>query len=63
MEFSDIHIGMKCASNKGCGTVTWIDSSTRRVYLSDIQNNQCFDVSFEDIVEDPQAHNEDDTYY
>ena len=44
MEFNDIHIGMKCGSKKGSGTVT-------------------FEVGFEEIIEDPQAHNKEDTYY
>lgn len=55
MEFSDIHIGMKCDSSKGCGTVTWVDNSTRRVYLSDIQNNNNFDVSFDDLIVENQT--------
>jgi len=63
MEFNDIHIGMKCGSKKGSGTVTWIDGSTRTVYLANIENNHSFEVNFEEIIEDPQAHNIDDTYY
>jgi hypothetical protein len=63
MEFNDIHIGMKCGSKKGSGTVTWIDGSTRTIYLSDTCNNNNFEVDFEEIIEDPQAHNRDDTFY
>ena len=44
MEFNDIHIGMKCGSKKGSGTVTWIDGSTKTVYLADTCNNNNFEV-------------------
>lgn len=63
MEFNDIHIGMMCGSKKGSGTVTWIDGSTKTVYMSDVQNNHSFEVPFEEIMDDPQAHNIADTYY
>ena len=63
MEFKDIHIGMKCGSKKGSGTVTWIDGSTRTIYMADICNNNNFEVSFTEIIEDPQAHNKEDGYY
>ncbi len=63
MEFNDIHIGMKCGSKKGSGTVTWIDGSTRIIYLADTCNNNNFEVEFEEIIEDPQAHNREDTFY
>ncbi|WP_448245594.1 hypothetical protein [Thalassotalea agariperforans] len=63
MEFKEIHIGMKCGSKKGSGTVTWIDGATKTVYLSDTKNNNSFEVLFDDIIEDPQAHNKADTYY
>ncbi|MGJ8692241.1 MAG: hypothetical protein ACSHW0_07145 [Thalassotalea sp.] len=63
MEFNEIHIGMKCGSKKGSGTVTWIDGSTQTVYMSDAKNNNSFEVLFEEIIEDPQAHNKADTFY
>jgi len=63
MEFSDIHIGMKCGSKKGSGTVTWIDGSTRTVYLSDSKSDDNFEVKLEDLIEDPQVHNRGDTFY
>ncbi len=63
MEFNDIHIGMKCGSKKGSGTVTWIDGSTQTVYFTDICNNNNFEVNIEEIIEDPQAHNKEDTFY
>jgi hypothetical protein len=63
MDFNDIHIGMKCGSKKGSGTVTWIDGSTRIIYMADTQNNNNFEVDFNEIIEDPQAHNKDDSYY
>ncbi|MBO9490891.1 hypothetical protein J7384_11030 [Endozoicomonas sp. G2_1] len=63
MEFDDIHIGMKCGSTKGSGTVTWIDGSTRTIYMSDTENNHSFEVSFEELSLEPQAHNTGDAYY
>jgi len=63
MQFNDIHIGMKCGSKKGSGTVTWIDGSTRRIYMANTEDNNSFEVDFDDIIEDPQAHNQEDTYY
>jgi len=63
MEFDDLHIGMKCGSKKGSGTVTWIDGSTKTVYMSNAENNSSFEVTFDEIIEDPQAHNKHDTYY
>jgi hypothetical protein len=63
MEFKDIHIGMMCGSNKGSGTVTWIDGSTQTVYLSDVINNNSFEVGFKDLMEEPQIHNQEDAYY
>lgn len=63
MQFNDIHVGMNCGSKKGSGTITSIDGSTRRVYMSDVENNHSFDVDFEELIEDPQAHNRQDTYY
>ena len=63
MEFNDIRIGMSCGSKKGSGVVTWIDGSTRAIYMSDTKNENNFEVYIEDIIEDPQAHNRDDTYY
>jgi len=63
MEFNDIHIGMKCGSKKGSGTVTRIDGSTRTIYMANSDSNNSFEVGFEEIIEDPQAHNKEDTYY
>lgn len=63
MQFNDIHIGMICGSKKGSGIVTWIDGSTRRIYMANTDNNHSFEVEFEEIIEDPQAHNFADTYY
>jgi hypothetical protein len=63
MEFNDIHIGMKCGSKKGSGTVTWIDGSTRTIYMANTEENNSFEVGFEDIIYDPQAHNTQDAYY
>ena len=63
MEFNDIHIGMKCGSKKGSGTVTWIDGSTRTIYMANTDSNNSFEVGFEEIIEDPQAHNKEDAYY
>jgi hypothetical protein len=63
MKFNDIHIGMKCGSKKGSGTVTWIDGSTRTIYMANTEENNSFEVDFEDIIYDPQAHNIQDTYY
>ena len=63
MQFNDIEIGMKCGSKKGSGTVTWIDDSTRTIYMSDSTDNNNFEVSFDDLMEDPQAHNKKDTFY
>lgn len=63
MEFKDIHIGMRCGSKKGCGTVTWVDCATQKVYLSDVANKDCFEVDISDIIDDPQVHNEYDDYY
>jgi hypothetical protein len=63
MQFDDVHIGMKCGSKKGSGTVTWIDGSTRRIYMADSNENKSFEVEFEELIEDPQAHNRNDTYY
>ncbi|WP_159821434.1 hypothetical protein [Colwellia sp. 20A7] len=63
MEFNEIHIGMKCGSKKGSGTVTWIDGATRTIYMADTYDNNNFQVEFEEIIEDPQAHNKGDTFY
>lgn len=63
MEFNDIHIGMKCGSKKGSGTVTWIDGSTKTIYMANIAENNSFEVNFEEIIDDPQVHNRADTYY
>ena len=63
MEFNDVHIGMICGSKKGSGTVTWKDSSTRTIYMADTKNNNNFEVNVEELIEDPQAHNQADTYY
>ena len=63
MHFKDIQVGMFCNSKKGSGRVTWIDASTRTVYMSDLTDDHQFDVSFDELVEDPQVHNRDDTYY
>ncbi len=63
MNFKDIHIGMKCSSKKGSGTVTWIDDSTRTIYIENNKDNNNFEVNIEDIIEDPQAHNRGDSYY
>jgi hypothetical protein len=63
MEFNDVRIGMKCGSKKGSGTVTWKDSSTHTIYMADTKNNNNFEVNIEELIEDPQAHNQADTYY
>lgn len=62
MEFNDIHIGMICGSTKGSGTVTCIDNSTNTIYMSD-HNNNSFDIAFDELMDDPQAHNTSDFYY
>lgn len=62
MEFSDIHIGMICGSTKGSGTVTCVDTATNTIYLNDY-NNQSFDINFDELMDDPQAHNQSDCYY
>jgi len=63
MQFNDIHIGMTCGSKKGSGTVTWIDGSTRTIYMANIDDNNNFEVNFEELIDDPQAHNREDTFY
>ena len=63
MKFNDIHIGMKCGSKKGSGTVSLVDDSTRTVYLANTENNNSFEVNFEEIIYDPQIHNKEDLYY
>ena len=63
MEFNEIHIGMKCGSKKGSGTVTWIDGSTRTIYLENSRDNDSFEVNLDEIIEDPQIHNRNDSYY
>ena len=63
MEFKDIHIGMKCGSKKGSGTVTWVDGSTHTIYMVDCNNVNNFEVNINDIIDDPQAHNREDSYY
>ena len=63
MKFNDIHIGMKYGSKKGSGTVTWIDGSTRTIYMANTEENNSFEVGFDEIIDDPQAHNQQDTYY
>ncbi|WP_426358881.1 hypothetical protein ACPUVO_01135 [Pseudocolwellia sp. HL-MZ19] len=63
MQFDDIHVGMKCGSKKGSGTVTLIDGSTRRIYMADCNDSNSFEVEFDELIEDPQAHNREDTYY
>ncbi len=63
MDFDDIHIGMRCGSKKGSGIVTWIDGSTRTIYMSDTKNENNFEVKMEDLIEDPQIHNKGDTFY
>ena len=45
MEFNDIHIGMKCGSKKGSGTVTWIDGSTRTIYMANTEENNSFSLN------------------
>lgn len=62
MEFNDIHIGMICGSKKGSGTVTCIDSSTKIIYMADCNDNN-FEIDFDELMEDPQAHNKSDYYY
>ncbi len=63
MEFNEIHIGMNYDSTKGSGTVTWIDGSTRTVYMADTRNNNNFQVEFDEIITDPKTHNNDNTVY
>lgn len=63
MEFNEIHIGMKCGSKKGSGTVTWIDGSTKTIYMANTEDNNSFQVDFDEIIDDPQVHNRQDTYY
>lgn len=63
MEFRDIHIGMKCGSKKGSGTVTWLDGSTHTIYMVDCNNSNNFEVNINDIIDDPQVHNTEDDYY
>lgn len=63
MKFDDIHVGMKCDSYKGSGTVIWVDGATQTIYMSNMTDNNSFDVAFEDLIDDPQAHNPKDTYY
>ncbi len=63
MEFKDIHIGMKCGSKKGSGTVTWIDGSTHTIYMVDSNNSKNFEVNINEIIDDPQVHNKEDGYY
>jgi len=57
MEFIDIHIGMEYGSNKGRGTVTWIDGSTHTIYMLGCDKNDNFEVSINDIIEDLQVDN------
>ena len=59
MEFMDIHIGMKCCSNKGNGTVTWLDGSTQTIYMVDCHNRHNFEVNINDINEELQIQNKE----
>lgn len=62
MEFNDIQIGMECGSKKGNGTVTWIDGSTRTIYMADTENNNSFEVNFEELILDATADITKDSY-
>ena len=63
MEFNDIHIGMKCGSKKGSGTVTWIEGATRTIHMADTKNNNNFDVGFNEIIEEPKPTIKKSIYY
>lgn len=54
---------MKCGSKKGSGTVTWLDGATNTIYMENNNNTNQFEVNIEDIIDDPQIHNNQDTYY
>ena len=37
--------------------------TTRTIYMANTEENNSFEVDFEEIIEDPQAHNKKDAYY
>ena len=62
MELNNIHVGMKCGSKKGSGTVACVDEATRTIYMETTDNN-ILPIDLDDIIQDPQVHNREDTFY
>ncbi|WP_371188285.1 hypothetical protein [Thalassotalea maritima] len=63
MDIDKIRIGMLCSSEKGSGRVTWIDGTTRTVYIEDMVGNNAVQVGIDELIDDPQVHNHEDHYY
>lgn len=63
MDISDVYVGMVCDTKQGTGKVTGVDVRLGQIYLSDTQDNHNFNVSYEELIENPQVHNCSDTYY
>lgn len=63
MELSRLHSGMLCATRKGPGWVMSIDAEHHRLHLKAQGEEREFDVDLDDILDDPQVHNPEDTYY
>ena len=64
MNVLELKLGMVCQTKKGVGVVCWIDAQDRAVYLSDPEHkDQHIAVSFDEIQDEPQLHQNADIYY
>ena len=64
MNAKQLKLGMLCHSEQGLGVVRWIDAQERSVYLSAPDDQtKSFAVSFDELIEEPQIHQNSDIYY
>jgi hypothetical protein len=64
MNAKELKLGMVCQSRQGVGVVRWIDAQDRAVYLSELEDPaKNFTVSFDELVDEPQIHQQGDVYY
>ncbi|MFT4924658.1 MAG: hypothetical protein ACI8WB_000741 [Phenylobacterium sp.] len=45
----ELYIGMLCESPQGTGVISWVDSDSRYIYMTDLAYGEHYKVDFEDF--------------
>jgi hypothetical protein len=63
MDVTKVKQGNYCATSRGHGRIVDIDKDHHLLLIRDYLDEHDFVVRFDEVLEDPQVHTQDDIYY